>query len=107
LGWLRRTLSSSSLKGPSSSLGKSDSIVNLGLFGFVDEVGSIVGVLKGGWGWSSVASNVCESNKLVKNGAEISWVKENMFGSNKFFCDWVKAKVSWVTSDVCEQWDWG
>ena len=33
---------------------------------------------------------------------ERSWVKEYEFSSNKFYCGWVKAKVSWVASDVCE-----
>ena len=36
-GWLRRTLSSSSLKGLSSLLGKPSSVVNSGSFGWVDE----------------------------------------------------------------------
>ena len=40
--------------------------------------------------------------KLVENGVERSWVKEDVFGSNIFCSGWVKAKVSWVASNVCE-----
>ena len=101
-GWLCRTLSLSSLKGPSSLLGKSDFAVSSSLSGWADEVGFTAGVRKYGWGWSSVASNVCESNKLVENGAERSWVKEDVFGSYKFCCAWVKEKVFWIALDVCE-----
>ena len=55
--------------GPNSSLSKPGSVVNLGSFGWIYEVDSTIGVLKYGWGWSLVTSNVCESNKLEENGA--------------------------------------
>ena len=69
-GWLWRTSSSSSLKGLSSPLGKFGFVVKLGSFGRVDEEDSNVGVLMFRWRWSSVASNGCDSKKLVENGAK-------------------------------------
>jgi len=91
--WLWRTSSLSSLKGPSSSLGKSDYVVNSDAFGQVDEKDSIARVLKHVWGWSSQALNVFES-KIGENGTKRSWVKEDVFGSNIFCSYWDKAKVS-------------
>jgi len=41
----RKTSSLSSLKGSSSSLGKPGFVVNSGSFGWIDEVGSVIGVL--------------------------------------------------------------
>ena len=32
----------------------------------------------------------------MENGAKRSWVKEDVFGSIKFCCGWVKEKVSWL-----------
>ena len=60
----------SSLKAPSSLLGKPGFVVHLGSFGWVNEVDSTAEVLKYERGESSIASNVCESNKLMENGAE-------------------------------------
>ena len=62
-GWLWRISSLSSLNGSSSSLGKPGSTMNWGSVGQVDEEGCTVWVLKYVWGWSSVASNGCESKK--------------------------------------------
>ena len=39
---------------------------------------------------------------LVENDAKRSWVKQDVFGSNIFCFSWVKVKMCWVTSDVCE-----
>ena len=45
--------------------------------------------------WLSFAQSKISYDKLlVENDAERSWVKEYVFGSNKFRCGWVKAKVS-------------
>ena len=75
-GWLCKTSSSSFLKGSSSSLGKSGSDINSGSFGWINEVGSTIGVLQYGWSWSSITPNVYESKKLEKNDAKKSWIKE-------------------------------
>jgi len=45
---------------------------------------------------------VVSQKKLVENGAERRWVKEEVFGSNIFCFCWDKAKVSWVTWDNYE-----
>jgi len=38
----------------------------------------------------------------VEKGAERSWVKEDMFGSNIFCFCWDKAKMPWVAWNNCE-----